>query len=98
MIGLRSFPDVYFTTGQEPAGEMETLEKDFKLREGVSARGSSTAGGNFCGCFDLLDLLVFPRRSFLVAFRTFFDCLVFLTFFDCLVFLRLLAAICLTPL
>ena len=36
--------------------------------------------GDFCGCFDLTDLLVFPRRCYRVTLRTFFDCLVFLAF------------------
>jgi hypothetical protein len=45
-------------------------------------------GGDFFGCFDLPDLLVFRRRPWLVAFRT---------FFACLFFLRFLAAIFLTP-
>jgi hypothetical protein len=58
----------------------------FQVNDGLSATGSSTlggiVGGDFFGCFDLPDLLVFRRRCWLVAFRTFFDCLGFLRFFN----------------
>jgi hypothetical protein len=56
------------------------MDRDFYPGKGVPASGSSTGGGDFRGCFDLPDLLVFSRRCCLVAFRTFFDCLVFLRF------------------
>ena len=40
----------------------------------------SVIGGNLSGCFDLPDLLVLCRRSWVVAFRAFFDCLLFCRF------------------
>ena len=75
-VRLRSVVGGYPGTSNE---RDQTCGSGTEAKTGGNPLGGvhSLGGVHFCGCFDLPDLLVFPRRRCRVALRTFFVCLVF---------------------